>query len=146
MHPHPAVLRQTGVVQAMDDLYFRTRENGAMVFRIDTENRQRRLEMIQIAVVNIRSGEVKPHNDAIITAHERTEIEKWLIARRKQLNAREVEDVERLIDQMNWATQWAQARATADQIETYGNPLLMAMHDLRSTIVRKKVRQNEDKG
>lgn len=130
----------------MDDLYFRTRENGAMVFRIDTENRQRRLEMIQIAVINIRSGDVKPHNDAIITAAERTEIEKWLIARRKQMNARDQDDIERLIDQMNWATQWVQARATADQVEAYGNPMLMAMHDLRSTIVRKKVRQSEDKG
>ena len=36
--------------------YFRVRENGAFVFRVDTENRQRRIEMDQIAVVNINNG------------------------------------------------------------------------------------------
>jgi len=41
--------------------YFRVRENGAVVFRVDTENRQRRIDMDQIAVVNIRKGEGKPH-------------------------------------------------------------------------------------
>ena len=32
-----------------NSLYFRIRENGATVFRVDTENRQRRIEMDQIA-------------------------------------------------------------------------------------------------
>ncbi len=37
----------------LPDYYFRVRENGAAVFRVDTENRQRRIEMEQIAVINI---------------------------------------------------------------------------------------------
>lgn len=41
-------------------LFFRVRENGAAVYRVDAENRQRRLDMQQIAVVNIRNGDVKP--------------------------------------------------------------------------------------
>ena len=36
----------------LPDYYFRVRDNGAFVFRIDTENRQRRIEMDQIAVIN----------------------------------------------------------------------------------------------
>ena len=33
----------------LPEYYFRIRENGAAVFRVDTENRQRRIEMEQIA-------------------------------------------------------------------------------------------------
>jgi len=40
----------------LPEYYFRTRENGAAVFRVDTENRQRRIEMDQIAIVNVRNG------------------------------------------------------------------------------------------
>jgi hypothetical protein len=29
----------------LPEYYFRVRENGAVVFRVDTENRQRRIEM-----------------------------------------------------------------------------------------------------
>ena len=56
-------------------LFFRVRENGAAVFRIDTENRQRRLELQQIAVANIRNGKVKPQGDKFPTAAERNEID-----------------------------------------------------------------------
>ena len=47
----------------LPEYYFRVRENGAIVFRIDTENRMRRIEMDQIAVVNVKNGEIKPHGD-----------------------------------------------------------------------------------
>ena len=30
----------------LPEYYFRIRENGAVVFRVDTENRQRRIEVI----------------------------------------------------------------------------------------------------
>ena len=43
----------------LPDYYFRIRENGAFVFRVDTENRHRRIEMDQIAAINIKNGEVK---------------------------------------------------------------------------------------
>ena len=44
----------------LPDYYFRVRDNGATVFRVDIENRQRRIDLDQIAVVNIRNGEIKP--------------------------------------------------------------------------------------
>ena len=43
----------------LPDHYFRIRENGAAVFRVETENRQRRMEMEQIAVVNTRNGDMQ---------------------------------------------------------------------------------------
>ncbi|MEL6583848.1 MAG: hypothetical protein AAFQ36_08435 [Pseudomonadota bacterium] len=118
-------------------LYFRTRDNGALVYRVDTENRQRRLELEQIAVVNLRSGEIRPHNNAVIPALERNEIEKWIVARRKELNQRDMQDIDRLIDQLHWAAQWVQSKATKDQAEDVSDRLMMAMHDLRSQLVRK---------
>ncbi|MEM9012846.1 MAG: hypothetical protein AAGE18_16585 [Pseudomonadota bacterium] len=119
-------------------LYFRTRENGAAIFRLDLENRQRRLDMQQIAVVNTRNGEIKAHGEHELTAAERTEIEKWVVQRRKHLGAREMDDMDRLIDQIKGAAQWIQSRATDKQVEEISEPLLMAMHDLRATIVRRK--------
>ncbi len=47
----------------LPNYYFRVRENGAAVFRVDTENRQRRIEMDQIAIINMRNGEIKPHGE-----------------------------------------------------------------------------------
>ena len=54
----------------LPDYYFRVRENGALVFRVDTENRQRRIEMDQIAVVNIRNGEIKPQGDRVLNERD----------------------------------------------------------------------------
>ena len=119
-------------------LFFRTRENGAEVFRIDTENRQRRLELQQIAVVNIRNGNVKPQGSQIPTAAERNEIDAWIVARRKLLAIRKVDDIKRATDHLNETAQWVQSDATDAQIEQFSEDLLMAMHDLRSVLVRKK--------
>ena len=54
----------------LPDHYFRVRENGAIVFRVDTENRQRRIEMDQIATVNIRNGEIKPQGDRALSERD----------------------------------------------------------------------------
>ena len=40
----------------LPEYYFRIRENGALVFRVDAENRQRRIDMEPLAVLNIRNG------------------------------------------------------------------------------------------
>ena len=119
-------------------LFFRTRENGAAVFRVDTENRQRRLELQQIAVVNIRNGNVKPQGDQIPTAAERNEMDAWIVERRKILAARKVDDIKRTTDHLNETAQWVQSDATDEQTEQFSDDLLMAMHDLRSVLVRKK--------
>ena len=118
--------------------FFRTRENGAFVFRVDTEDRMRRIEMDQIAVVNIRNGEVKPHGQHRLTDADKSEIARWTKARRETLAAREIDDIRRAVDYLNLTTQWAQSRATDAELEAVTDDLLLAMHDLRSTLVRKK--------
>ncbi|MEM8803680.1 MAG: hypothetical protein AAGF55_14195 [Pseudomonadota bacterium] len=122
----------------LPEYYFRVRENGAMVFLVDTSNRMRRIEMEQIAVANVKNGEIKPHGGRDLTDADRAAIETWLSERRAQLAAREVDDILRTVDRLNLTTVWAQQRATEDELEQVSDALLLAMHDLRSVLVRKK--------
>ena len=122
----------------LPDHYFRVRENGATVFRISTENRQRRIEMEEIATVNTKNGNVKPHGEVTLSAADLLAIESWLSERQAQLAVREVDDILRAIDHLNLTTQWAQSRASDDQLEAVTDRLLLTMHDLRTVLVRKK--------
>ncbi|AJE48263.1 hypothetical protein [Celeribacter indicus] len=122
----------------LPEYYFRVRENGAFVFRVDTENRQRRIEMDQIAAVNIRNGEIKPHGNRDLTPAEMQVIEDWMAERVALLARRDIDDIHRAVDHLNLTTHWAQARATDEQLENVTDALLLAMHDLRSVLVRKK--------
>lgn len=122
----------------LPEFYFRIRENGAVVFRVDTENRQRRIELDEIATINVKNGNVKPHGDRKLTAHEAAVIQDWISARQVLLAERDVDDILRAVDHMNLTTQWAQARATDEQLEAVTDALLLAMHDLRTVLVRKK--------
>jgi len=122
----------------LPEYYFRVKDNGAAVFRVDTENRQRRIEMDQIAVVNVKNGEIKPQGERILTPEDRAEIEAWITHRREVLGAREVDDILRAVDHLNLVTQWAQSKATDAQLEEITDTLLLTMHDLRSVLVRKK--------
>ncbi|MGC9368308.1 MAG: hypothetical protein ACP5DX_02095 [Paracoccaceae bacterium] len=122
----------------LPDYYFRVRENGALVFRIDPENRQRRIEMDQIAAVNIRNGEIKPHGGRELSEEDLGIIRDWMADRREVLAEREMDDILRSVDHLNLTTQWAQSRATDEQLELVTDALLLAMHDLRTVLVRKK--------
>jgi hypothetical protein len=122
----------------LPDYFFRVRENGAMVFRLDAENRNRRIEMEQIATVNVKNGEIRPHGDRKLGDADLAEIRRWTAARQATLAAREVDDILRAVDHLNLTAHWAQSRATDEQLEAVTDALLMAMHDLRSVLVRRK--------
>ncbi len=124
--------------QDLPDYYFRIRENGAAVFRVDTENRQRRIEMDQVAVVNVKNGEVKPHGDHKLSKEDIAAIQDWLDKRVALLAQRDIDDIHRAVDYLNITTQWVQSKATDEQLEDVTDRLLLAMHDLRSLLVRKK--------
>lgn len=122
----------------LPEFYFRIRENGAAVFRVDTENRQRRIEMQEIAVVNIRNGNVKPHGEHVLSTEETEVIAEWIAERQAVLADRDIDDIHRAIDYLNLTTHWAQSRASDEDLEDVTDRLLLAMHDLRSVLVRKK--------
>lgn len=122
----------------LPDYYFRIRENGAAVFRVDTENRQRRIELEPIAVANLRNGEIKPQGDRKLTPDEIALIKAWMAERTEVLAGRDVDDIHRAVDHLNLTAQWVQTRATDAQLEDVTDALLLAMHDLRTVLVRKK--------
>ena len=124
-------------MERLPDYFFRIRENGAAVFRVDAENRNRRLEMDQIAVLNIKNGEIKPHGERHLSEADLAAIDAWMVERREILAARDWSEMRRTIEQLNLTAQWAQSKATDAELEALSDDLLMAMHDLRSVLVRK---------
>ena len=122
----------------LPDYYFRIRDNGAVVFRVDTENRQRRIEMLELATVNVKNGNIKPHGDASLTPADLTAIRAWMAQRVTLLASRDLDDIHRAVDYLNTTAQWVQAKASDDQLEAVTDDLLLAMHDLRSVLVRRK--------
>ncbi|WP_380053319.1 hypothetical protein ACFE33_11195 [Falsihalocynthiibacter sp. SS001] len=122
----------------LPEYYFRVRENGAAVFRLDTENRQSRIEMDQIAVANVKNGEIKANGDRTLSDQDIETIQNWISERRALLAQRSIDDIRRLVDQLNLTAQWAQSKATDAELVELNDDLLFAMHDLRSVLVRKK--------
>ncbi|KPA22185.1 hypothetical protein shim_16320 [Shimia sp. SK013] len=122
----------------LPEYFFRVRENGAMVFRVDTQNQQRRIEMDQIAVANVKNGEIKANGDRKLTDTDIEEISAWMEERRAVLADRDIDDILRTVDHLNLTAQWAQSKAEPEQLEEITDTLLLAMHDLRSVLVRKK--------
>ena len=124
--------------EALPPYYFRIRENGASVFRVESDPRNRRMDLREIAVVVVKNGNIKPHGDITLTPEDRAAIQGWLDQRQAELARREAEEIERTIDQINLTAQWVQSRASDEAIEALSDRLLLAMHDLRSVIVRRK--------
>lgn len=94
--------------------------------------------MDQIAIVNVNKGEVKPHGDTDLTDEDIEAIQGWLDKRVRLLAQRDIDDIHRAVDYMNVTTQWVQSKASEEQLEDVTDALLLAMHDLRTVLVRKK--------
>ena len=122
----------------LPDYYFRIRDNGAVVFRVDTENRQRRIEMLELATVNVKNGNIKPHGDTTLSPADLATIRDWITNRTALLAARDIDDIHRAVDHLNLTTQWVQTKASDAQLEDVTDDLLLAMHDLRTVLVRRK--------
>jgi hypothetical protein len=122
----------------LPDYYFRVRENGAFVFRVDTENRNRRIDMDQIAVVNTRNGQIKPHGERDLSKQDMQMITEWMEERAALTAYRIIDDIHRTVDHLNHTAQWAQTKASPEELDNVTDALLMAMHDLRTVLVRKK--------
>jgi hypothetical protein len=127
----------------LPDYYFRVRENGALVFRLDPDTRLRRIDLEQIATLNMKNGEVKPHGERKLTATDQAAIRDWMPRSGWAATAApgDLDDIFRAIDHLNLTAQWAQSRATPEDLAQVSDALLLAMHDLRSVLVRKKADQ-----
>jgi len=123
---------------SLPNLYFRTKENGATVFRVVNDTRRNRLDLVPIANANTRNGTIRTQSNATLTKDERKEIKTWIKARQLEMSQRFMQDVRRTVDFLKTTTHWAQARATEEELNEVTDDLLLAMHDLRSTLVRKR--------
>ncbi|MCA0940207.1 hypothetical protein CLG85_018125 [Yangia mangrovi] len=131
---------------ALPEFFFRTRDNGALVFRVDGENRQRRIEMTQIAVVNLAKGEVRAHGEHQLTPEDLAAIGTWVEDRKALLARRSFDEMQRTIDQLNAAAQWAQSKASDAELDEVTDALLLAMHDLRGVLVRRRAEKLSREG
>ena len=126
------------MAEDLPDHYFRVRENGAAVFCVDTGNQLRRIGMDQIATVNIRNGEIRPQGGRALSDTDMAAIRDWMEKRAALLAARDIDDIHRTVDHLNLTAQWAQSKAGDAQLQEVTDALLLAMHDLRTVLVRKK--------
>jgi len=94
--------------------------------------------MDQIATVNMRNGEIKAQGERKLTDADIEAVKAWMEERANTLAHREIDDIFRAIDYLSNTAHWAQSRATDEQLDAVTDQLLLAMHDLRSTLVRKK--------
>ena len=122
----------------LPDYYFRVRDNGAAVFRVDPENRARRIDLIEIAAVNIKNGNIKPHGDRVLTEADQAAIADWIGKRQAELAARDIDDILRTVDHLNLTTHWANSKASDAELDIVTDRLLLAMHDLRQVLIRRK--------
>ena len=122
------------------DLHFRVRKNGVAVFRVREAEDGHRIELKQIAVIKSADGAIKPHGKNAVSAEERVAIEDW-IAARARLEERELSPLEQLCDAINRGAQFVQADAKDEELEASEARLLMSIHDLRSTLVRRLGKQ-----
>ncbi len=129
------------------DLFFRIKDNGATVFRINDETRQRRLDLLPVAEANVRNGDIKLRKDVTLSDAERSEIKAWLESRRAELQAREIEQARLTIEHLNTTANWISSKPDATAAEAMSEDLLLAMHDLRAAIVRfrSKLLDHKDK-
>ena len=122
------------------ELYFRLRPDGATVFRVVETTREHRLDMVQIANVNLRNGTVRPAKNEDLTQTEETRIHDWIADRQAAASAKAQAQISALIDRLGLAAHWLKADATDEELAKVERPLLLAMHDVRRVIVRRKSR------
>ena len=82
--------------------------------------------------------EVKPHGDHVLSDEDTAAIADWMAARQTLLAGRDMDDITRTSEHLNLTTHWANSRASDEQLEAITDDLLLAMHDLRTVLVRKK--------
>lgn len=127
-------------------LYFRRRPGGAQVFRVTEDARSRRVEMEPLAVVKAGSGEIRAQGDRVPSEAEIAAIRDWMAGGTEGDGVDGADDVGRTVALIGRTAHWAQARAGDDELEAVSDSLLLAMHDLRAVLVRRKAARLDPKG
>jgi hypothetical protein len=125
------------MISPLPELYFRLRDGGASVFRMVDDARNGRLDMEQVATINLRSGEVRLGKDKTLSESEQTTVDAWIADRRESQPWRRLDRAMQVIEDINQTAHWAQAEASDKDLEGVSDALFLAMHDLRQVLVRR---------
>lgn len=117
----------------LPDLYFRQRLGGATVFRIGTQGSEQNLAMVPVAAIKLPSGKVRMRGQHVLSKTEEVQVADWIAARSESTDDHPVRQA---IAAMNHAADWAEKAEPAEAARE-SDALLLAIHDLRGTIVRK---------
>lgn len=117
-------------------LYYRLRRQGALVFRMEVANRQRRIELNRIATIT-GAGEVLPHKRRPASEAEQAEAAAWWRDWCARRDGDRLAGTERFMAELNRFTDWMAREAPDGEVAELSDPLLMALLDLRQTVVRR---------
>ena len=129
------------MITPLPELYFRLRDGGATVFRIESDAHNGRTEMVQIALVNLETGRVRPYRGTELSQSDMAAIETWIADRRESLQWKRLDHAMRTVEAINQTAHWAQAEASDDDLIAVTDPLLLAMMDLRQLLVKKAAKR-----
>ncbi len=129
---------------AVMKLFFRIKENGASVFRVDEDARDQRITLVPVAEVNARNANIKLRPQITLTTEESTEIAAWIAERQSLIETQEANIPFRTIEALNAAAHWVSGQPDPEAVDKSTDPLLMAMLDLRTALLRFKSRRGED--
>ena len=117
-------------------LYYRHRKLGGQVFRVEVANRQRRIELNQIASIT-NSGQIVPHKRRPATEAELEEIGLWWADWQARRDGGTLNRTESFMADLNQFTNWIAKEAPDEEVDALSDDLLMALLDLRQTVVRR---------
>ncbi len=117
-------------------LYYRHRQNGVVVFRMEVSNRQRRIELNQIASI-AKTGEIVPHKRRPPSDEEIEEMTGWWASWQARQHTDDLSETEKFLVEINQFTDWVQRRADSAEVNDMSDDLLMALLDLRQVVVRR---------
>lgn len=117
-------------------LHYRHRDNGVTVFRMEVANRNRRIELNQIASI-LKDGTVKPHKRHVPTDAELAEIATWWADWQARSAAGDLGETEEFAETLGRFTDWIARKAPGQQVDDKSDMLLTALLDLRQTVVRR---------
>ena len=118
------------------NLYYRHRKNGVVVFRMEVANRQRRIELNQIASI-AKTGDIIPHKRRPPTEAETAEMSAWWTKYKAREDAEALDGTEAFQIEINRFTEYMQKGASDEEVNAQSDALLMALLDLRQVVVRR---------
>ncbi|TRD14701.1 hypothetical protein [Palleronia caenipelagi] len=122
------------------------KDNGATVFRVQTNTKSGRVEFERIAVAVVKTGAVKSHAEVSLTSEERSQISDWIRNEQEAKSKRLVEEMLSMARDVSLAThQLSTSDHINEDVLEATNDLLVALLDMQRevTSVMMKRRANE---